>query len=104
MERMAITTHLERLREGADASAAPIIEQELAVLERIESAEDELDENVHLFPSSGATPGCTGLLIADLQTTIIAGDAVLTRDHFEQGRVWEQAADAGHGQVVRWLR
>lgn len=92
-ERTAVMTHLERLREGADPTAAPIIEQELAILERIGSADDTLDENVHLFPSPGATPGCTGLLIADLQTTIIAGDAVLTRDHFEQGLVWEQAAD-----------
>jgi glyoxylase-like metal-dependent hydrolase (beta-lactamase superfamily II) len=92
-ERTAVITHLERLREGADASAAPIIDRELAVLERIESADDTLDQNVHLFPSPGATPGCTGLLIADLQTTIVAGDAVLTRDHFEKGQVWQQSAD-----------
>ncbi len=92
-ERTAVVTHLERLREGADAATAPIIDQELAVLERIGAADDVLDQNVHLFPSPGATPGCSGLLIADLQTTIITGDAVLTRDHFEQGLVWEQAAD-----------
>ncbi len=93
VERTAVVTHLERLREAADAATAPIIDQELAILERIGSADDSLDRNVDLFPSPGATPGCTGLLIADLQTTVIAGDAVLTRDHFEQGMVWEQAAD-----------
>ena len=78
---------------GQIVDLSGIIEQELAVLERIGTADDTLDQNVHLFPSPGATPGCTGLLIADLQTTIIAGDAVLTRDHFEKGLVWEQAAD-----------
>jgi glyoxylase-like metal-dependent hydrolase (beta-lactamase superfamily II) len=27
-------------------------------------------------------------------TTIVAGDAVLTREHFERGAVYEQAVDA----------
>lgn len=92
-ERSAVTTHLERLGENGDPTTAPIIDNELGLLARIEPADDALTDSVHLFPCPGPTPGCAGLLIADLQTTIITGDAVLTRDHFEQGQVWDQSAD-----------
>ncbi|NOX60234.1 MAG: MBL fold metallo-hydrolase [Planctomycetes bacterium] len=92
-EQSAVTQHLTNLREGADAATTPLIERELELLARVESPDDKLADQVHLFPSVGATPGCTALLIAGLQTTVVTGDAVLTRDHFEQGKVWDQASD-----------
>jgi glyoxylase-like metal-dependent hydrolase (beta-lactamase superfamily II) len=48
---------------------------------------------VHLYPTPGPTVGAAGLLVAGLKTVVIAGDAVLTRDHFDNGRVFERSAD-----------
>jgi glyoxylase-like metal-dependent hydrolase (beta-lactamase superfamily II) len=31
--------------------------------------------------------------VASLKTVVVAGDALLTRDHFEHGRVFERSAD-----------
>jgi glyoxylase-like metal-dependent hydrolase (beta-lactamase superfamily II) len=31
--------------------------------------------------------------VAGLKTLVVAGDAVLTRDHFERARVFERSAD-----------
>ena len=48
---------------------------------------------MHLFPLPGVTPGSSGLLLAmPARTVIIAGDAVVTQDYFETGRVFEQVA------------
>ncbi|MCP4249041.1 MAG: hypothetical protein GY778_18510, partial [bacterium] len=54
---------------------------------------DRLTPTVHLFPTPGPTIGASGLLIAGLKTIVLAGDAVLTRDHFENSRIYERSAD-----------
>jgi glyoxylase-like metal-dependent hydrolase (beta-lactamase superfamily II) len=40
----------------------------------------------------GVTPGSAALLLPlPSRTIVVAGDAVLTQDHFEAGRVFDQA-------------
>ena len=63
------------------------------MLGRTEVAEDLVAEGVHLFPSPGVTPGSCALLVAGLRTTVITGDAVLTREHFQHNQLAEEAAD-----------
>ncbi len=98
-ERQAIASHLNAALEehrlaDQDDQAPPLeIEQELALLGRTEAAGEQLSPNVHLFPSPGASPGSISLLIAGVKTVVVAGDAILTRDHFENGRVFERSAD-----------
>jgi glyoxylase-like metal-dependent hydrolase (beta-lactamase superfamily II) len=69
------------------------LENEIELLGRIDVAPDSLAENVDLFPSYGPTPGNSGLLVTGARTIAIAGDAVITRDYFEQRRVWDRSTD-----------
>jgi glyoxylase-like metal-dependent hydrolase (beta-lactamase superfamily II) len=93
-ERSAVQDHLRELLGKEEKSATiKAIEEELEILNRTEPADDVVAEGVQLFPSVGVTPGLCGLLIEGLQTTIVAGDAVLTREHFEQGLVFDSAVD-----------
>lgn len=56
------------------------------VLVRLKAVPDRLGPGVDLFPTFGHTPGHASLLVyTPTETTIVAGDAVLTRDHFEHG-------------------
>jgi glyoxylase-like metal-dependent hydrolase (beta-lactamase superfamily II) len=49
---------------------------------------------VDLYPTFGHTPGHASLLVySAVQSTIVAGDAVLTRDHFERGDLGEPPWD-----------
>ena len=58
------------------------------VLKRIEAAPEKFAPGVDLFPTFGHTPGHASLLLyTPIQSLIVAGDAVLTRDHFEHGRL-----------------
>lgn len=102
MEREAVGQHLIELRNNeADPDARRLIEDEIAVLQRCQPAPDHLAEQVDLFPLPGYTPGTCGLLLSQINsTTLIAGDAVATIEHLEQGRVLpgcydtEQARDS----------
>ncbi len=93
-ERDAVAAHLNELLDGDEIAAQETVEAELAVLGRTRPADDSVAPGVDLFPSPGVTPGLCALLVAGLRTTIIAGDAVLTREHFERYRVAESAVDA----------
>lgn len=93
-ERDAVCRHLQAMLESEEAVNNEWIESELALIGRMDEAPGVLADRVHLFPCPGITPGGCGLLVTALQTTVIAGDAVLTRDHFEHGAVSENAADA----------
>jgi glyoxylase-like metal-dependent hydrolase (beta-lactamase superfamily II) len=74
-------------------------ENELAMLSRIKPADDKLAEGVDLFPLFGYTPGTCGLLIAATTiTTLIAGDAVPTLDHFLAGQVLPDTRDIAAAQ------
>jgi len=64
------------------------------VLARLEAAPERLAPGVDLYPTFGHTPGHASLLVySAVQSTIVAGDAVLTRDHFEQGDLGEPPWD-----------
>jgi len=79
--------------EGAEDAPPVEIEEELALLGQTEPAPEKPSPNVHLFPSPGASPGSASLLITAVRTVVVAGDAVLTRDHLENGRVFERSVD-----------
>lgn len=101
VEQQATRQHLEGLlgqapEEDIDRQH---IEHELALLEKLKPAEDELAENLDLFPLFGYTPGTTGLLISMATTTIlIAGDAVPTQEHFLAGQVLPDSWDIKSAQ------
>ena len=84
--------------EGVDA--APL-DDALRLLDRAKAAEDVLAPQVDLFPLPGYTRGTAGLLVsAAASTTLIAGPAVPTREHFLAGQLspdvfdQEQAAES----------
>jgi len=94
----AISEHLDTMQSrmgemvGDEDPAARLVRDERALVRRIRAAPEKLTPQVHLFPVPGASPGSAALLLAEPDgTVIVAGDAVLTRDHFEAGRVFEQA-------------
>jgi glyoxylase-like metal-dependent hydrolase (beta-lactamase superfamily II) len=63
-------------------------QRELALIQSFRPADDKLAEHVDLFPLFGYTPGTCGLLVSTpLTSTLIAGDAVPTLDHFLAGQV-----------------
>jgi hypothetical protein len=67
---------------------------ELKLLESARAADDKLAEHVDLFPLFGYTPGTCGLLVpAATSTTLLAGDAVPTLDHFLAGQILPDAYD-----------
>ena len=77
-----------------EREAESLVRQELALLKRIQPAPEKLTRRVHLFPSVGATPGSAGLLVTESgRTVVVAGDAVISREYFEAGRVFEQVYD-----------
>jgi glyoxylase-like metal-dependent hydrolase (beta-lactamase superfamily II) len=71
-----------------------VMERDLRLLESLQVAPDKLAEGVDLFPLPGYTPGTCGLLVAAIATTtLIAGDAVATQDHFLAGQVLPDSYD-----------
>lgn len=95
-EREAIGSALvEQFKAEVDEETRKVLEQDIAVLKRCQAAPDRLANGLDLFPLPGYTPGTCGLLLAfTAQTVLIAGDAVATREHLEQGRVLRGAWDA----------
>jgi glyoxylase-like metal-dependent hydrolase (beta-lactamase superfamily II) len=89
--------HVERMLDEAPAEDLDRkhYEKELGLLtDRIKPAEDKLADGVDLFPLFGYTPGTCGLLVAaSTVTTVIAGDAVPTLDHFLAGQVLPDSHD-----------
>ncbi len=69
-------------------------EDDLRMLEAFQPAPECFVEQVHLYPLPGSSAGSAGLLLTPpTRTILIAGDAVLTREHLESGQVWEGSAD-----------
>ncbi len=96
VEQQMMATRLRALIEEAphDDLDRGVLVNELKLLESIRPAEDKLAEQVDLFPLFGYTPGTAGLLIAaPTTTTLVAGDAVPTLDHFLAGQIMPDAYD-----------
>ncbi len=90
---------VERFRGEEDAQVKRLLEADIAVLKRCAAAPDKLAAQVDLFPLPGYTPGSCGLLlVAPQSTTLIAGDAVATAEHLDQGRVLRGAYDLNQAQ------
>jgi len=78
-------------------------QEDLRILEAFQPAPERFGEQVHLYPLPGPSAGSAGLLLTPpTRTILIAGDAVLTRQHLEGGQVWEGSADLG--AAMRSLR
>lgn len=98
----AVRGHLGEMMERARTEpdeVMKLVRDERELLSRVRPADDRITPNVHLFPASGATPGSAALLLAAPgRTIVVAGDAVITREYFEAGRVFEQVADVQAAQ------
>jgi glyoxylase-like metal-dependent hydrolase (beta-lactamase superfamily II) len=98
----AIRDHLAQMTERARTEPDEImrlVREERSLLERIRPAPEKITPGVHLFPTLGVTPGASALLLAlALRTVVVAGDAVVTKDYYDAGRVFEQVADVAAAQ------
>ena len=90
-EIKAVRAHLKHTREQAagQPETLELVGEELALLERVRAAPDQISPQIHLFPTPGASAGSASLLMVRL-----AGDAVLTREHYERGQVFDRSFDA----------
>lgn len=85
---------VEQFQREEDPQVKQLLQEDIALLKRCQSAPDKLAAQVDLFPLPGFTPGTCGLLISQVHATIlVAGDAVATSEHLEQGRVLKGSAD-----------
>jgi len=100
MEREAIGAYLiEQLDQEHSPDTREILEQEVALLKRCKPAPDRLASQVDLFPLPGFSAGTCGLLLNHINsTTLVAGDAVATVEHLEQGRVLKGSYDAAQAR------
>jgi len=98
VERETIIASLNGVMRGVGVGVEEVsyeeMQAELELLGRLEIAPDRLSPSVDAFPTFGPTPGHTSLLVRAAKTVVVAGDAVVTRDHFAAGRVWERSCDA----------
>lgn len=88
-EREAVGIHLiQRFEAEENPATKEALKQDIALLKNCQPAPDKIAPQVDLFPVPGYTPGTCGLLLADHNaTTVIAGDSVLSQEHFEAGRI-----------------
>ncbi len=96
----------ERARLSALIDEAPeedldrqYLQRELETIQQCRPADDVLADGVDLFPLFGYTRGNCGLLVTTaLTSTLIAGDAVPTLDHFLAGQVLPDSYDVKAAQ------
>ena len=102
-EREAVGEHLRDLRERGDVDVRRVVDQEIDLLKRTRAAPDKLAEQVDLFPLPGYTSGTCGLLVADsASTTLVAGDAVPSRDHLLAAQILPDSIDpSAAGESMR---
>ena len=96
IEQQSVAQHLRRMLDEAPEEDLDrkLLAGELKLLESLRSPEDKIAEQVDLFPLFGYTPGTCGLLVASpTSTALIAGDAVVTQDHFLAGQVLPDTYD-----------
>jgi len=94
----AMRCFLEDACTAATVRGEPVdelLEQEIKLLENVQSAPDELTEQIHLFPTPGVTPGAASVLVLDDdRTTVVAGDAIINKEYFAHRQAYEQHSDA----------
>ena len=79
---------LAEARDADDDELEALAEQELEVLQRVETAPDSIAPKIDLFPLPGVTAGLCGLLIPlPRETVLVCGDAIPTFEHLSQGKV-----------------
>jgi len=95
IERESVGRHLlEQFQLEEDDDVKEIIRLDIELLKGCSAAEDTIAPGVDLFPLPGFTPGTCGLLINQpTQTVLVAGDAVLTQEHMESGRIARHCFD-----------
>ncbi|MBT3200299.1 MAG: MBL fold metallo-hydrolase [Phycisphaerales bacterium] len=97
LEMETYAHYLQDLQESAerlDAEQAAVIEADIEVIRRFKPAPEKLTPQVHLYPLPGASVGSAGLLLAEATSTVlVAGDAVVTSEHFARGQVWQGCAE-----------
>jgi glyoxylase-like metal-dependent hydrolase (beta-lactamase superfamily II) len=96
VEQQSTAAQLQRLIDQAPDEDVDrkLLEGELALLESMRPADDQIADHVDLFPLFGYTPGTSGLLVSSVTyTALIAGDAVPTQDHFLAGQVLPDTHD-----------
>ncbi|MFP4434060.1 MAG: MBL fold metallo-hydrolase [Planctomycetota bacterium] len=98
----AYRDHLRGLLESEDRleqEDATSVRRDLELLGRCQPAPERFSSQVQLYPLPGPSVGSAGLVLTPAtQTIIIAGDAVLTADHFQAGQVWEGCVDMDAAQ------
>ena len=96
-EMEAYAHHLQGLLESAerlDSEQAAAIETDIEIVRKFKPAPQRLTPRVHLFPLAGASVGSAGLLLIEpTSTVLVAGDAVVTAEHFMLGQVWQGCTD-----------
>jgi glyoxylase-like metal-dependent hydrolase (beta-lactamase superfamily II) len=76
-----------------------LLAMDLEMLDRCRPAPEKLAEQVEIFPSPGATPGCCGLLLTPpIGATVIAGDAVINTEYLQHGKIWDNSYDLTRAQ------
>ncbi len=99
IHEIELETSRARLEQLIDEAPSEDIDRkalvaELDALDDLQAAPDQFASGVDLFPLFGYTPGTCGVLVSTpTNTTLIAGDAVPTLDHFLSGQALPDAQD-----------
>lgn len=97
VERDTVLQAINQVLSGARSAVGEVsyeeIEAEAQLLGRLKPAPEKLSSRIDFFPSYGAAPGSASLLINAARTIVVAGDAVVTRDYFDQRRIWDRSTD-----------
>lgn len=98
----AYRQHLEGLIESGERleqEDVAAVRKDLELLAKCQPAPERFASQVQLYPLPGPSVGSAGLVLTPAtRTIVIAGDAVLTADHFQAGQVWEGCADTEAAQ------
>jgi glyoxylase-like metal-dependent hydrolase (beta-lactamase superfamily II) len=90
---------LDQAGSDADDEVVRLLDARLELLDRTSAADDSIVRGVDLFPLPGVTPGTCGLLLPlPGRTVLLAGDAVATAEHLQQGQVLPGCLDVEQAQ------
>lgn len=90
----ALRRQFEAARDSGDPETEKLARTHLDVLERCGEAPDKIAPGIDLFPLPGVSPGTCGILLPmPVQTLLVCGDAVATREHADQAKVLPGCVD-----------